>query len=122
MFTAQHIVNVGSQSIIQDQDKILHNVAQSYVTRGSQNIPKHLSSKQVLLFGSSHPLPSTLPTSHDHIFPVSTDQMFGGELPSNSSGLHDRITIWHQIGRKVCNSLFTAVAEFGPKAKALISV
>jgi hypothetical protein len=40
MFTSQHLVNVGSQSIIQDWDKILHNIAQRYVTPGSKNIPE----------------------------------------------------------------------------------
>jgi hypothetical protein len=36
IFSAQHLVKVGSQSIIQDWDKFLQELAQSYVTRGSK--------------------------------------------------------------------------------------
>jgi hypothetical protein len=89
------------------------------IQRPKEAMPHHLFLK-VLKFGSLSS--SVLPLTSKHRFPVMADQMLGGELPSaNSQGLWDRITPWHQIDRKLCNSLFTDLAEFGPKVQALTS-
>jgi hypothetical protein len=142
IYAAQHLVNVGSQSIVQDRGKLLNEIAQSYVTRGAKKpsvgdfilhrpqapaLPStlsHIQSKvpsvsgktsQSTLYVSAqpNPLPSTFPTPGIH--------MFGGDLPSNSQGKRERKTGWHSLDRRVCNSFFTAVAEFGPNTKALKS-
>ena len=113
IYAAQHLVNVGSQSIVQDRGKLLNEIAQSYVTRGAKKhsvgdfiihrpqapaLPSTLSHIQVkvpsvsgktsqsTLYVSAqpNPLPSTFPTPGIH--------MFGGDLPSNSQGKRERKT------------------------------
>jgi hypothetical protein len=142
IFAAQHLVNVGSQSIVQNRDELLNEIAQSYVTRGAKkprvgdfiirrpqaSVLPPINSHSVLKLprvagptsgfisfpaAAQPPLPST--------FPIPGAQMFGGDLPSNSEGKRERSSVWQNLDRRVCNSFFTAVAEFGPNTKALKS-
>jgi hypothetical protein len=136
MYSAQQLVKVGAQSIIQDRDKVLQELAQSYVTRGSKNSthddfiihrPKHTSSqaKPACLAVNFVPptanmkIPITFPGMTHSTFPLAGEQMFGGDLPSNSTGQRSRKSKWDGLDRRVCNSFFTAVAEFGPNTQSL---
>ncbi len=142
LYSAQHLVNVGSESIVQDRDKVLNEIAQSYLSRGAKKArvgdfiihrpqstaPPPPASHSLLKVppvpGCTARFNSTLsvPTSSlACTFPIPGSQMFGGELPSNSEGKRERKSGWHSLERRVCNSFFTAVAEFGPNTKALKS-
>ena len=121
---------------------MLKEVAQSYVTRGAKKpsagdfiihrpqaaaVPTAMSQSQLNLPHVAGPTarfnscPIAQQTSLSSTFPIPGAQMFGGDLPSNSEGKRERKSGWHSLDRRVCNSFFTAVAEFGPNTKALKS-